>query len=76
MVNALAQSIVDGLRDDDRDKDYWEKFFSAFTGVEGDEKNALELIGNVVLNGNVGSNMNPVAQIPFAKDVLSLAPGL
>lgn len=75
VVNALAQSIVDGLRDDDRDKDYWEKFFSAFTGVEGDEKNALELIGNVVLSGNIGSNMNPVAQIPFAKDVLSLAQG-
>lgn len=75
VVNALAQSIVDGLRDDDRDKDYGEKLLSAFTGVEGDEKNALELIGNVVLNGNVGSNMNPVAQIPFAKDVLSLAQG-
>lgn len=75
VVNALAQSIVDGLRDDDRDKDYGEKFLSAFTGVEGDEKNALELIGNVVLNGNVGSNMNPVSKIPFAKDVLSLAQG-
>lgn len=75
VVNALAQSIVDGLRDDDRDKDYGEKFLSAFTGVEGDEKNALELISNIVLNGNVGSNMNPVAQIPFAKDVLSLAQG-
>lgn len=75
VVNALAQSIVDGLRDDDRDKDYGEKFLSAFTGVEGDEKNALELISNVVLNGNVGSNMNPVAQIPFAKDILSLAQG-
>lgn len=75
VVNALAQSIVDGLRDDDRDKDYGEKFLSAFTGVGGDEKNALGLIGNVVLNGNVGSNMNPVAQIPFAKDVLSLAQG-
>lgn len=75
VMNALAQSIVDGLRDDDRDKDYWEKFLSAFTGVEGDEKNALELIGNVVLNGNVGSNMNIVAQAPFAKDILSLAQG-
>ena len=75
VVNALVQSVVDGLRDDDRDKDYWEKFFSAFTGVEGDEKNALELIGNVVLNGNVGSNMNIVAQAPFAKDILSLAQG-
>ena len=75
VVNALAQSVVDGLRDDDRDKDYWDKFLSAFTGVEGDEKNALELIGNVVLNGNVGSNMNIVAQAPFAKDILSLAQG-
>lgn len=75
VVNALAQSVIDGLRDDDRDKDYLEKLLSAFTGVEGDEKNALELIGNVVLNGNVGSNMNIVAQIPFAKDILSLAQG-
>ena len=75
VVNALAQSVVDGLRDDDRDKDYWEKFFSAFTGVEGDEGNALELISHVALDGNVGSNMNPVAQIPFAKDVLSLIQG-
>ena len=75
VVNALAQSIVDGLRDDDRDKDYWEKFLSAFTGVEGDEKNALELIGNVALNGNIGDNMNPIGQIPFTKDILSLAQG-
>ena len=75
VVNALAQSVIDGLRDDDRDKDYSEKLLSAFTGVEGDEKNAFELISNVALNGNVGSNMNPIAQIPFAKDVLSLAQG-
>lgn len=75
VVNALAQSVIDGLRDDDRDKDYLEKLLSAFTGVEGDEKNVFELISNVALNGNVGSNMNPVAQIPFAKDVLSLAQG-
>lgn len=75
VVNALAQSIVDGLHDNDRDKDYWEKFFSAFTGVEGDEKNALELIGNVVLNGNVGSNLNLLTKIPVVKDTLSLFQG-
>lgn len=75
VVNALAQSIVDGLRDDDRDKDYWEKFLSAFTGAEGDEESAWEVIQNVVLNGNIGDNMNPIAQIPFAKDILSLAQG-
>ena len=75
VVNALAQSVVDGLRDDDRDKDYWEKFLSAFTGVEGDENSAFELISHIALDGNVGSNMNPVTQIPFAKDVLSLIQG-
>lgn len=75
VVNALAQSIVDGLRDDDRDKDYWEKFLSAFTGAEGDEESAWEVIQNVVLNGNIGDNMNPIGQIPFAKDILSLAQG-
>lgn len=75
VVNALAQSIVDGLRDDDRDKDYWEKVFSAFTGIEGDEKNAAELLSNIVLNGNVGSNLNPLAKIPVVKDTLSLLQG-
>ena len=75
VVNALAQSIVDGLRDDDRDKDYGEKFLSAFTGAEGDEESAWEVIQNVVLNGNIGDNMNPIGQIPFAKDILSLAQG-
>ncbi len=75
VVNALAQSVIDGLRDDDRDKDYWEKFLSAFTGVEGDETGAAELVANVVLNGNVGSNMNIVGQIPFAKDILSIIQG-
>lgn len=75
VVNALAQSVVDGLRDDDRDKDYWEKFLSAFTGVEGDENNALERVSNILLNGNVGDNMNPIGQIPFVKDILSLAQG-
>lgn len=75
VVNALAQSIVDGLRDDDRDKDYWEKFLSAFTGAEGNEESTWKVIQNVVLNGNIGDNMNPIGQIPFAKDILSLAQG-
>ena len=75
VVNALAQSVIDGLRDDDRDKDYLKKLLSAFTGVEGDEKNAFELISNVALNGNVGSNLNPLTKIPIVKDGLSLLQG-
>ena len=38
VVNALAQSIVDGLRDDDKDKKYWERVLEAFTGITGEEK--------------------------------------
>lgn len=75
VVNALAQSIVDGLRDDDRDKDYWEKFFSAFTGIEGDEESTWETIQNVVLNGNVGDNINPLGKYPYIKDGLSILRG-
>lgn len=75
VVNALAQSIVDGLRDDDRDKDYWEKFFSAFTGIEGDEESTWKAIQNVVLNGNVGDNINPLGKYPYIKDGLSILRG-
>ena len=75
VANALAQSVIDGLRDDDRDKDYLEKLLSAFTGAEGDEKNAFELISNVALNGNVGSNLNPLTKIPIVKDGISVFQG-
>lgn len=75
VVNALAQSIVDGLRDDDRDKDYWEKVFSAFTGIEGDEESTWKAIQNVVLNGNVGDNINPLGKYPYIKDGLSILRG-
>lgn len=74
-VNALAQSVVDGLRDDDGDKDYWEKLLSAFTGIEGDEKTGWEKAANVVLNGNLVSNLNPATQVPFVKDILSIVQG-
>ncbi len=75
VVNALAQSIIDAARDDDRDKDYWERFWAAFTGVSGDEENFWQALSGAVLDGNVGQNMNPAGQIPFVKDALSLLQG-
>lgn len=74
-VNALAQSLVDAIRDDDPDKDYWERFWSAFTGVSGDEENTWQKIWNSVMEGNFGGNMNMVAQVPYLKDALSLIQG-
>lgn len=75
VVNALAQSFVDGLRDDDKDKNWAERILEAFTGYSGDEKNAGEAVKNVVLGGNLISNINPVGRIPYLKDILSILQG-
>ena len=75
VVNALAQSIADAGRDDDPDKDYWEKFLTALTGVTGDEESVKELLQHIVLEGNLGSNINKVGNVPFVKDILSLVQG-
>lgn len=75
VVNALAQSLIDAMRDDDEDKKYWERFLSAFTGISGDEETPWEKAWNAIMEGNVGSNMNPLGQIPFVKDALSIMQG-
>ena len=75
VVNALAQSLIDAMRDDDEDKKYWERFRAAFTGISGDEEAPWEKAWNAITEGNVGSNMNPLGQIPFVKDALSIMQG-
>jgi len=74
VVNAAAQSIIDALRDDDKEKDYWEKWLAAFTGFTGEEDNFGEYFA-AFWNGNVGSIINPAQYIPYAKDVISLLQG-
>ena len=75
ITTALAQSLIDGLRDDDREKEYWDRVLSAFTGVTGDEESARDKAVRVIFSGNLGSTMNPVGRIPYAKDLLSLIQG-
>ena len=75
VVNALAQSLIDAMRDDDEDKKYWERFRAAFTGISGDEEAPWEKAWNAITEGNVGSNMNPLGQIPFVRDALSIMQG-
>lgn len=75
VVNALAQSLIDAMRDDDEDKKYWDRFRAAFTGISGDEETPWEKAWNAITEGNVGSNMNPLGQIPFVKDALSIMQG-
>lgn len=66
IVNAAAQSIIDALRDDDKEKDYWEKWLKAFMG-DGDETNLLD--------SNLGDTANPLNYVPFAKDIVSIFKG-
>lgn len=74
VVNALAQSIVDGLRDD-KDKKYWERVLEAFTGITGEEKDFGEAVKNITLQGNVKGNITLVGRIPYAKDIISILQG-
>lgn len=75
VVNALAQSLVDAMRDDNEDEKYWERFRTAFTGITGEEETPWEKAWNAIMEGNVGSGMNPLGQIPFVKDALSIMRG-
>lgn len=75
VVNALAQSIVDGLRDDDKEKKYLERVLEAFTGVTGDEEDGWELTTNIALEGNLKGNITLLGRVPFGKDIISLLQG-
>lgn len=75
VMNALAQSIVDGLRDDDKDKKYVERVLEAFIGISGDEENGWERAKNIKLAGNLAGNITLVGRIPYAKDILSILQG-
>lgn len=73
-VNAVMQSIVDALRDDDKERDYWEKMLAAYTGFTGDEEIFLDY-WNSFWDGNLQANFNPLGYIPYIKDILSIAQG-
>lgn len=75
VVNAMVQSLVDAERDKDPDKKYWDRVFSAFTGLTGEEESPWDKAIAVVLNSNVSGNINPLGQIPYVKDALSLLQG-
>ncbi|MBQ7054561.1 MAG: hypothetical protein IJN97_05005, partial [Oscillospiraceae bacterium] len=75
VMNAAAQSIIDALRDDEKEKTYWEKWFSAFLGLpEEGEDTTLKKI-KAIAGGNLESAANPFGYFPFAKDVWSLLQG-
>lgn len=75
VVNAVAQSIIDAMRDDDEDRKYWQRFLTAFLGQDGTEETILDHFAHFATGSNVADNMDPVTQVPYAKDVLSMLQG-
>ena len=75
VATAVVQSLSDAKRDDDDDKDYWEKFMEAMAGITGDEKTMTEILKNVVFEGNIGQNLNPINKLPYLKDINSMLQG-
>ena len=75
VVNAMAQSIIDAVRDDDDEKEYWEKWLTAFFGLEGDEETLGEKAKAVAFGSNLMNIFNPAGYIPYAKDVVSIFQG-
>ena len=73
--NALAQSFVDAWRDDDEDKGYWSRWYTAFFGITGEEDSAAEKALSVLFQGNLASNINLLNNVPLAKDVVSIMSG-
>ena len=66
IVNACAQSFIDAMRDDDKEKKYWERWLKAFIG-DGEDTKWYE--------SNLADTFNPLTYVPFVKDVVSIVQG-
>ena len=73
-INAVMQSLVDGLRDDDKEMDYWERVQRAFIGFSGDEESFLDY-WNSFWSGNLEASYNPLSYMPYFKDLVSIIQG-
>ena len=66
IINACAQSIIDAMRDDDKEKEYWGKWLTALVG-DGEETKWYDT--------NLADIANPLNYVPFAKDIVSIFRG-
>lgn len=74
VANVLAQSLIDALRDDDREKKYWEKLLEKFFGYNPDDKTFGEKLKTFAFS-NMGELINPASYLPYAKDIMSIIQG-
>ena len=74
VINALAVSLMDAARDDDRDKDLAEKYRIALLGDYDPEGTIWDNI-RAGLSANLTENLNPLSLIPYLKDTMNLMEG-
>ena len=74
VVNAVAQSIWDGIRDDDDEEKLLKRALNAFAGLHGDEETWRDFTTGIIF-GNLVSGLNPLNYIPLASDVVSIFEG-
>lgn len=67
LLNVVAQSLVDAARDDDREKEYWERVLKAATGIGDDDKGFW--------SSNLWGTVNVANYVPYVKDVMSIVDG-
>lgn len=73
VANVLVKSLYDPLRDDDKEKDYWEKVVSAMVGATEEEGVWNKWVS--FWNGNLGEAANPFGYVPVVKDLVSVISG-
>ena len=74
VANAMMQSLMDAVRDDDKEKEYWEKWRNHLFGFTGEEEGVKDHV-DAFFAGNLGNTVNPAAYIPYVKDILSILQG-
>lgn len=74
VVNSMAASIMDAVRDDDRDLNWFEKWLRAFTGVDR-TASGFKAKTKSVLDSNLAGALNPLTYFPYLKSAWSLLQG-
>ena len=71
---AMLESVFDAERDDDEYETFGEKFMSAFITDATDQDSTWKKIAKF-MTANLGSNLNPLNNIPVVSDVMSIVEG-
>lgn len=74
VINGLLANFIDAMRDDDKEKKYWERYWDNFLGIDENATNTWKKILSA-LGGNLASAVNPLEMIPFVRDIWSMVQG-